>query len=160
MTCSRAEHGFAEACILLLPYSALRLTVRGAAPPVDSHQIDGTATAAVSKPEMQPFGEKTVTENELAVTKTRANPPGKQIEPRAPRSIRFSNEEWTEIERAADTRGMTAAELVRHAAAILATRKHDPSSLPIPFETVAQLERIYRGVYPLSTLKRDGAPGL
>ncbi len=96
-----------------------------------------------------------MTENELDATKTRANPPGKQTEPRAPRSIRFSDDEWTEIERAAHARGMTAAELVRHVAVSLASGKLNPNSPPIPPEFTAQIERIYRGVYFLSTLKRD-----
>ena len=50
---------------------------------------------------------------------------------------------------------MTAAEFVRHAAVSLATRKLGLDSPPIPPETVAQIDRIYRGVYLLSTLKRD-----
>ena len=51
--------------------------------------------------------------------------------------------------------GMTAAELVRHAAVSLAagTLGQNPSQLPP--EIVAQIERIYRGVYLISTLKRD-----
>ena len=104
---------------------------------------------------MQLFGEKTMTENELDATKTSSNPPGKQTEPRTPRSIRFSNDEWTRIEKAANARGMTAAELVRHAAVSLASDKLDSSIPLIPPEVAAQIERIYRGVYLLSTLKRD-----
>ncbi|MDE0678808.1 MAG: hypothetical protein OXI11_01095 [Gammaproteobacteria bacterium] len=96
-----------------------------------------------------------MTEDELAVSKTSVNSPGKQTEPRAPHSIRFSNDEWTEIERASEDRGMTAAELVRYAAVSFATGTMNPSSPPIPPETVAQIDRIYRGVYLLSTLKRD-----
>ena len=96
-----------------------------------------------------------MTENELDATKTGANLPGKQTEPRAPRSIRFSDDEWTEIEQAAHARGRTAAELVRHAAVSLASGKLNPNSPPIPPEFTAQIERIYRGVYLLSTLKRD-----
>ena len=96
-----------------------------------------------------------MTENEIAATNSGANSPGKQTEPRAPRSIRFSDEEWTGIEKAADTRGMTAAEFVRHAAVSLASGKLGSSIPPIPPEIAAQIERIYRGVYLLATLKRD-----
>ena len=96
-----------------------------------------------------------MTENELAVTKTGSKSRVKRTEPRAPRSIRFSDSEWTEIEKSAETRGMTAAELVRHAAVSLASGKLGSRIPPIPPEIAAQIERIYRGVYLLSTLKRD-----
>ena len=74
---------------------------------------------------------------------------------RSPRSIRFSDSEWTCIEQEAAERGMTAAELVRHAAVSFAKGKRTANSLPFPSEISAQIERIYRGVYLLSTLKRD-----
>ncbi len=96
-----------------------------------------------------------MTENELDATKTSSNSPGRRTEPRTPRSIRFSNDEWTRIEKAAHARGMTSAELVRHAAVSLTSGKIGSNSPPIPPEIVAQIERIYRGVYLLSTLKRD-----
>ena len=96
-----------------------------------------------------------MTENKLPATKNDDNFPSKQTEPRAPRSIRFSDFEWAGIEKAAEARGMTAAELVRHAAVSLASGNLGPGSSSIPPETVAQIERIYRGVYLLSTLKRD-----
>ena len=50
---------------------------------------------------------------------------------------------------------MTAAELVRHAAVELSAGKLAPPVQPFPPEIVAQIELIYRGVYLLSTLKRD-----
>ncbi len=50
---------------------------------------------------------------------------------------------------------MTSAELVRHAAVSLATRKFAANLATFPPEIAAQIERIYRGVYLLSTLKRD-----
>ncbi len=96
-----------------------------------------------------------MTENELDATKTSSNSPGKRTEPRTPRSIRFSNDEWTRIEKAAHARGMTTAELVRHAAVSLATCKFAANLATFPPEIAAQIERIYRGVYLLSTLKRD-----
>ena len=94
-------------------------------------------------------------ENESAETKTGANPPRNQTKPRTSRSIRFSELEWSSIENAAESRGMTAAEFVRHAAVSLATRKIGLDSPFVPPEILAQIERIYRGVYLLSTLKRD-----
>ena len=94
-------------------------------------------------------------ENELAATKTSVSSRGKRTGPRTPRSIRFSDDEWNDIDNAAEAQGMTAAELVRYAAVSLSTGKIGPSSPPIPPEITAQIERIYRGVYLLSTLKRD-----
>ena len=96
-----------------------------------------------------------MTKDKPETTKTGANSPGKPTTPRASRSIRFSDDEWNGIENAAKAHGMTTAELVRYAAVSLATGKIGPSSPPIPREITAQIERIYRGVYLLSTLKRD-----
>ena len=39
-----------------------------------------------------------------------------QTDPRSPRSTRFYDSKWKQIEKDAGARGMTAAELVRHAA--------------------------------------------
>ena len=50
---------------------------------------------------------------------------------------------------------MTVAELVRHAAVELSAGKLAPPAQPLPPKIVAQIERVYRGVYLLSTLKRD-----
>ena len=88
-------------------------------------------------------------------SKTGQNSDEKLAESRSPRSIRFSDSEWTCIELEAAERGMTAAELVRHAAVSIAKGKRTANSLPFPPEISAQIERIYRGVYLLSTLKRD-----
>ena len=95
-------------------------------------------------------------EPESATTKSGHESAPKQPEPRAPRSIRFSDSEWAGIEKEAKARGMTAAELVRHAAVGLSAGKLAPASAQFPPEIAAQIERIYRGVYLLSTLKRDG----
>ena len=96
----------------------------------------------------------------MAVNDSAANDSGehsetKPAEPRTPRSIRFSNSEWAGIENEARARGMAAAELVRHAAVSFAEGKLTPYTEALPLEIAAQIERIYRGVYLLSTLKRD-----
>ena len=93
--------------------------------------------------------------NEPDTTKSRRESAPKQTEPRAPRSIRFSDSEWAGIEEEAKARGMTAAELVRHAATSFATSKLTPDAAALPHEIAAQIERIYRGVYLLATLQRD-----
>ena len=94
-------------------------------------------------------------ENESETAKSNQNPAGKQPQPRVPRSIRFSDSEWACIEKEARAGGMTAAELVRHAAVSLAAGTLSQNSSQHPPEIVAQIERIYRGVYLISTLKRD-----
>ena len=94
-------------------------------------------------------------ENESLANKSGEDSEAKPAEPRSPRSIRFSDFEWAGIENEAKVRGMTAAELVRHAAVSFAAGKLTPNTEAIPPEITAQIERIYRGVYLLSTLKRD-----
>lgn len=94
-------------------------------------------------------------ENEPIDAKSGVISPAKPAETRAPRSIRFSDSEWASVEKEAKARGLTAAELVRHAVVSVATGKLATDSPAVPSEIVAQIERIYRGVYLLSTLKRD-----
>ena len=94
-------------------------------------------------------------ENETVTTESRHESAPKQTEPRTSRSIRFADLEWAGIQKEASARGMTAAELVRHAAVGLCAGKLAPPAQPFPPEIVAQIERVYRGVYLLSTLKRD-----
>lgn len=50
---------------------------------------------------------------------------------------------------------MTAVELVHNAAVSFATGKLTANSLAFSSGIVAQIERIYRGIYLLATLKRD-----
>ena len=92
---------------------------------------------------------------QTAAIKSGNDPDAKPTGPRAPHSIRFSDFEWADIECEAKARGMAAAELVRHAAVSFAAGKLTPRTEPLPPEIAAQVERIYRGVYLLSTLKRD-----
>ena len=96
-----------------------------------------------------------MTENDPRTIESSDKSDGKPAGPRSPRSIRFSDCEWTSIERAAKARGMNAAELVRHAAVNFAAGNLIAGSQAFPPEIAAQIERIYRGVYLLSTLKRD-----
>ena len=96
-----------------------------------------------------------MTENHSIAGDSSENSDEKHGESRSPRSIRFSDFEWTCIEKEARERGMTSAELVRHAALSFATGKLTANSPGLPPEIAAQIERIYRGVYLLATLKRD-----
>ncbi len=94
-------------------------------------------------------------ENEIFAADSVEDSDGKWSKPRSPRTIRFSDSEWTCIEKEAKARGMNAAELVRHAAVNFAMGRLAADSSLFPREIAAQIERIYRGVYLLSTLKRD-----
>lgn len=79
----------------------------------------------------------------------------KPSKPRAPRSVRFADSEWLDIEKEAKRRRMAPAEFVRHAAVSLATGQLAPASEPFPADVAGQIERIFRGVYMLATLRRD-----
>ena len=57
-----------------------------------------------------------MTGNHLRAAAINSNLDEKNADPRTPHSIRFSDSEWSRSEQAAKGRGMTAAELVRHAA--------------------------------------------
>ncbi len=94
-------------------------------------------------------------DNDSGATNAGEDNDQKQAEPRTPRSIRFSDSEWGRIEHEAKMRGMAAAELVRHAAVSFAANDSSANPMSFPPEIAAQIERIYRGVYLLSTLKRD-----
>ena len=96
-----------------------------------------------------------MTESKISAADSVEDSDGKRGNPRSPRTIRFSDFEWTCIEKEAKTRGMNAAELVRHAAVNFAMGRLTADSSAFPPEIAAQIERIYRGVYMLSTLKRD-----
>ena len=96
-----------------------------------------------------------MTKTKPATTKSSEISSAKPATPRTPRSIRFSDSEWTSVEKEARARGMTAAELVRHAAVSAGSAKLATDFSAFAPEIAAQIERIYRGVYLLATLKRD-----
>ena len=96
-----------------------------------------------------------MSEDDHAATESGERSGEKQVEPRTPRSIRFFDSEWARIEKGAKARGMNAAELVRHAAVSFATGKLTAKSEAFPPDIAAQIERMFRGVYVLSTLRRD-----
>ena len=96
-----------------------------------------------------------MTENRLKADKTDANANEKDAVPRTPRSIRFSDSEWTTVEQASRERGMTAAEFVRHAAMSLSDSKFISGGIVFTPGHAALLERIFRTTHILATLKRD-----
>lgn len=96
-----------------------------------------------------------MTGNGPKAAETDENMDEKDVVPRTPRSIRFSDSEWAKVEQTAKDHGMTAAVLVRHATMSLAEGRLATDSATLAPCIAAQIERIYRGVYLLSTLKRD-----
>ena len=96
-----------------------------------------------------------MTDSEHSATKPDEVSSQKTAAPRKPRSIRFSDSEWAGIEKQAQAQGMRAAELVRHAAVSVVAGNRAQNSPAFPPEIVAQIERIYRGVYFLATLRRE-----
>ena len=92
-----------------------------------------------------------MTETEKSPTGNDAGHDEKRRSSRTARTIRFSDSEWERVETAAARRGITPAEFVRNAA--LADTESESGTFPP--EISAQIERIYRGVYLLATLRRE-----
>ena len=75
---------------------------------------------------------------------------------RQPRSIRFSDSEWSLIERAAARHGIPAGEFIRSGAIAAAEdRLGEPLPASLSKGHAALIEAIYRFVYMMATLKRD-----
>ena len=89
------------------------------------------------------------------ITNTEAARDARRGATRTPRSIRFSDSEWQKIENAAEERGLVAAEYVRFAALDLAAGDSGTSGTSLTPALVSLIERTYRGVFLLATLKRN-----
>ena len=75
----------------------------------------------------------------------------KRGDARKSKTIRFSDLEWEQVERAAAARGIPAAEYVRAAAMDAAEGR----IAALDAEMVETIRRIYRSTYIVATLKRD-----
>ena len=84
-----------------------------------------------------------------------SEPEEKGGESRRARSIRFSDAEWHAVERAANERGMSAAEFVRHAALGVANGRYSAEQGSFTLQYTELIERIFRSTHILVTLKRD-----
>ena len=96
-----------------------------------------------------------MTENDPIAMEANGNPEENRSNARTPRGIRFSDSEWERVKLAAAKHDIPAAEFVRNAALGLAEGKTDGDSVALTPGHVALTERMYRGIYLLSTLKRD-----
>ena len=74
---------------------------------------------------------------------------------RTRRNIRFSDPEWKLVEKAAEKRGITPSELVRNAALGIVDSVSQADMNGLSPELIEIIKRTHRGVYFLSTLKRD-----
>ena len=83
-------------------------------------------------------------------------PAGNRSGARRSHSIRFSDTEWSLIERAAGRHGIPAGELVRTGAVAAAEdRLGEPPPATLPPGHLALIETVWRMVYVLATLDRD-----
>ena len=96
-----------------------------------------------------------MTENGSIEHETNDNGDPGQGGARRTRGIRFSDPEWEEVKKAAEERGVPAGKLVRDAILDLARGGIGKASAALPSGLAALLEGVYRGVYILSTLKRE-----
>ena len=79
----------------------------------------------------------------------------KPSEQRSPRSIRFSDTEWQQVEKAAKETDTSPATFTRNAALSVAAGPNAAASGALPSGVVELIKRIYLSTYMLSTLKRD-----
>lgn len=83
-------------------------------------------------------------------------PAGKRSDARRQRSTRFSDSEWSLVQRAASRHGVPAGELVRTGALALAEeRLGEPPPATLSKGHAALIEEIYRFVYVMATLDRE-----
>ena len=95
------------------------------------------AAIVILGPAVRPLGDKNMKKNEIPANDSSENSKTKPAERHTPPSIRFSESEWAGIEKAAKAHGMTAAELVRHAAVSFAAGKLMPTTGALPSEIAA-----------------------
>ncbi len=74
---------------------------------------------------------------------------------RHPHSIRFSQEEWESISRAAAQHEIAPGEFVREAAGRVAAEKNGLSDVVLTPELIELIKKTFRGVHVLAYLKRQ-----
>ncbi len=74
---------------------------------------------------------------------------------RHPHSIRFSQEEWDTVTRAAQANVMAPGEYVRETAVRAAAETWDLSEVHLTPELIALISKTFRGVHLLAYLKRE-----
>ena len=94
--------------------------------------------------------------SDLKGSGTGSNHDRKRGDRRRPHSIRFSDSEWSLVERAAGRHGVPVGELVRSSAVAAAEdRLGEPPPVTLSTGHAALIEEIYRFVYVMATLDRE-----
>ena len=96
-----------------------------------------------------------MTESDPLDPETGAVPTEKPADVRRTRGIRFSDSEWEEVKTAAERRDVPVAEFVRDRILEIARGGAAVDSAAIPSDLVPLIERTFRYVYLLATLRRD-----
>ena len=96
-----------------------------------------------------------MTDNRSPDSETAAS--GKQLQgvARKNRGVRFSDPEWEEVKQAAETAGVTPAELVRERVLALIRNPATSDSVSIPPNVLPLIERTFRYTHMLATRMRD-----
>ena len=84
-----------------------------------------------------------------------AVPAAKPADARKTRGIRFSDSEWEEVRTAAERYDVPVAEFVRDRVLEIARGCTDPDTAAIPCDLAPLIQRTFRYVYMLATLRRD-----
>ena len=74
---------------------------------------------------------------------------------RTKRTVRFSDPEWQQVQKAAERRGITASDYVRNASLNLIDHDPQPKSGGLSPALIEIIKLTHRSAYILSTLKRD-----
>ena len=96
-----------------------------------------------------------MTDTDTAEAPTASRSREKPTDRRSTRTIRFSNPEWKNVERAASEMNISPATFVRSAALAAAADRAEARESSLPPGIVELIKRIYLGTYLTSTLKRD-----
>ena len=114
---------------------------------------------ALIKLKIGKFGDKIMIDHATLAAPSGKDSAKNRVETRTPRTIRFSDSEWKRIDMLAIEQGISSADLVRQTMIAMMNGKFpawfDTSSTALPAGVLTQIEKIYRGVYVLATLKRD-----
>ena len=99
---------------------------------------------------------RSVTKSDPTEPESGDRPNARQGAVRRTRGIRFSDSEWSLVQRAASRHGVPAGELVRTGALALAEeRLGEPPPATLSKGHAALIEEIYRFVYVMATLDRE-----
>lgn len=94
-------------------------------------------------------------DNDPIESSAEAGAAAKPSDQRSPRSIRFSDAEWEQVEKAAEETDTSPATFTRNAALAVAAGRNAAASGALPSGIVELIKRTYLSTYILSTLKRD-----